>query len=215
MTRLWYRGLNHKSDITAIHAAPPYGGLGYANPLRGFANRPTVITKGHKSSAVIVASYGLNNMSSDFLYRALRIVEIEKGVTLISKSQEAFIAHPRLGIDTRFPFMLGETEEHAVRQHQWQQKGYPTRGISTTPHLERAKYYAHENKIIVRINRSLLRENQIKEYVVNDLLGPFPQDIACPEDDEVILVQNQNSEWSKSIIDQVLRLDNDGIVRPF
>ena len=76
-----------------------------------------------------------------YLYRALRKEEIEAGNILIPKEQETFKKLPRLGIDTRLPFVMGETEEHAVRQHQWQQKGFLTSGISTTPHFERAKYY--------------------------------------------------------------------------
>lgn len=36
-----------------------------------------------------------------FLYRALRLEEIEKGCMLIPKSQNSFKLRPRLGIDSR------------------------------------------------------------------------------------------------------------------
>jgi hypothetical protein len=90
---------------------------------------------------------------SKYLFRALRREEIEAGNVLIPKGQGPFQADPRLGIDTRLPFKLGPTEEHAVRQHQWNQSGFPTSGVSTTPHISRAKYYAQKNKVIVKIDR--------------------------------------------------------------
>lgn len=146
----------------------------------------------------------------NFLYRALRSEEIDAGFILIPKSQREFKALPRLGIDTRLPFILGETVEHAVRQHQWQQNGFPTRGISTTPHIHRATFYAQRYQIIVRIDRSSLNRFGIKEYVVAELLSKSSQDIACQEDNEVILVREQDGAWPKEVIDQVLKLDSNG-----
>ena len=140
-----------------------------------------------------------------YLYRALRPEEIEQGYVLIPKSQNPFKEHPRLGIDTRLPFKLGEQEEYAVRQHQWQQKGFPTSGVSTTPHLERAKYYAKNYKIIVKINRYSLKKYGIKEYIVKDWLGEHPEDMAIPEDDEVILVYKNGDKFPKEIIEEILK----------
>lgn len=153
-------------------------------------------------------------MKSDFLYRALRQPEIDAGFVLIPKSQETFEALPRLGIDTRLPFVLGKTEDHAVRQHQWQQRGFPTRGISTTPHIHRAVFYAQKSRILVKIDRSRFQEFGITEYVVSDILGKFPQDIACPEDAEVILVRQLYGTWPKEVVHQILQLDKDGKLSP-
>jgi hypothetical protein len=143
-------------------------------------------------------------MKENYLYRALRPEEIEAGYILIPKSQEQFESEPRLEIDTRLDFELGPTEEYAVRQHQWEQAGFPTRGISTTPHLERAKFYAHLNKVIVKIDRDSLVKHGIKEYVVTEILD---FGIAVPEDDEVILVMNNDGPFSKEIIVEVIHLD--------
>lgn len=141
----------------------------------------------------------------NFLYRALRLEEIEKGYMLIPKSQNPFRLHPRLGIDSRLPFKLGEQEEYAVRQHQWQQKGFPTSGVSTTPHLNRAKYYAEGERIIVKINRGSLHRFGIKDFIVKKWLKDLPEDIAVPEDDEVILVSKSNN-FEKEIIENIIRI---------
>jgi hypothetical protein len=145
-------------------------------------------------------------MKNQFLYRALRSEEIVAGNLLIPKSSDPFLAHPRLDIDTRLPFILGPTEESAVRQHQWAQAGYPTCGVSTTPHLDRAKFYAQTHRTIVRIDRTCLQRLGIKEFVVKEWLDKFPNDTAVPEDDEIILVNALNMPFPKEIIADVLVL---------
>ncbi|MBL7163434.1 MAG: hypothetical protein ISS57_12575 [Anaerolineales bacterium] len=141
-----------------------------------------------------------------FLYRSLRPEEINAGNILIPKVQGVFFAEPRLGIDTRLPFVLGPTQEHAVRQHQWNQDGYSTSGVSTTPFLDRARYYAQKNKVIVKIDRNVLHLHGIKEFIVKNWLGKFPEDIAVPEDDEVILTKITGDPWPKEIIVDVIIL---------
>jgi len=141
-----------------------------------------------------------------YLYRALRPEKINNGCILIPKSQNPFMAHPRLEIDTRLPFQLGEQEEYAVRQHQWQQNGFPTSGVSTTPHFERAKYYGKKQKTIVKINRNLLSLHGIKEYIVKDWLKKYPGDIAVPEDDEVILVYEKGGNFPTEIIEEIIKI---------
>ena len=141
-----------------------------------------------------------------YLYRALRKEEIDAGNILIPKSQEPFRSYPRFGIDTRFPIVLRDTEEHAVRQHQWKQSGFPTSGVSTTPHFEKAKFYARDG-IIVKINRQLFSKYRIKEYIVKKYLGKFQDDIAAPEDDEIILVQENGAPFPKEIIEKVVKID--------
>jgi len=140
-----------------------------------------------------------------YLYRALRKEEIDAGNILIPRKQETFKKLPLIGIDTRIPFVVGKTEEYAVRQHiQRQQKELPPSvGISTTPHFERAKNY-NTNGVIVKINRSLFNKYGIKEYVVKEYLGKFLEDIALPEDDEVILVKEGGGDFPKKIIKEVI-----------
>ncbi len=146
--------------------------------------------------------------SNNFLYRALCSKEIVSGNLLIPKSSEPFHAPPRLGIDTRLPFKLGSTTEYVVRQHQWKQRGYPTRGVSTTPHLTRAQFYAQRNRIIAKIDRNLLSEFDIEEFNVNELLSDFPEDIAAHEDSEIILVYRNNGTFPKDIISEILVFDS-------
>jgi len=139
------------------------------------------------------------------LFRALRIEEINAGFIMIPKSQELFSAEIKIGVDTHFPWMFGATEEHAVRQHQWKQNGFPTRGVSTTPHIERARFYAQKNKVIVVINRKLLSKYEIKEYMVKEWLSAL--DVAVPEDDEVILIMKEDGSFPKEIIAEIIHLD--------
>ncbi len=149
-------------------------------------------------------------MTHDFLYRALRADEIEAGCVLIPKGQEPFEAHPRLGIDTRLPFVLGRTEKYAVQQHQWQQNGFPTSGVSTTPHLERARFYAAARGVVVEIDHRLFSVYGVREYAVSSILGEFPVDIAVPQDDEVILVREEAGPFPKQLIVRVMVLDGPG-----
>ena len=138
-----------------------------------------------------------------YFYKALRPEEIREGNILIRKSQVPFRSDPCFGIDMRFPIEFG-SETNAVRQHQWERRGLPTSGISTTPHLERAKDYARHN-VIVKINRQLFSKYCIKEYVVKEYLEKFPEDIAVPEDDEIILVKEDGGPFPKEIIVGVIK----------
>lgn len=126
---------------------------------------------------------------------------------LMPKGQESFAVGPRLGIDTRLPFTLGPTAKHAVRQHQWQQHGFETRGVSTTPLLARARVYAANHRMIAVIRRDLLLGFGIEEFAVNELLADHPEDIACPEDNEVILVRETSGPLPVEIIDRILCID--------
>jgi hypothetical protein len=143
-----------------------------------------------------------------FLYRALNRTEITLGNILVPKGQDPFVANPRLAIDTRLPFVLGKTEEYAVRQHQWKQNGFPTSGISTTPHFDRAKFYARQG-VVVKIDRRALPNHGIREFSVKVWLCKFPEDIACPEDDEIILVGEQG-QFPKEIIVEVFDFNSKG-----
>ena len=97
------------------------------------------------------------------------------------------------------------SERNAVVRHQWQQRGLPTSGISTTPFRPRAEYYATSGgkepggRVIV-INRDLLAPNGIREFVVETYV-PSP---AVPEDSEVILVGPDGGILPQTIVVEIL-----------
>lgn len=83
----------------------------------------------------------------------------------------------------------GQSLKNTVIGHQWNQNGIGTSGISTTPHFERAKFYALCNGtynigFVLKLSVPAIRDSGVSMYRVNDLV-PFP---AAPEDDECILV---------------------------
>ena len=135
------------------------------------------------------------------LFRALREAEIEAGNILIPKSQAPFLAHPRLPLV--LPFTLGEREEHAVREHQWDSK-YPTRGISCTTEWSAALRYASRCKVIVTISEELCEAHGIRRYRVRDHV-PL-QLIEHPEDEEVILVSSVDGPLPAAIVTTVTRV---------
>ena len=107
----------------------------------------------------------------------------------------------------------GLCEHNAVLRHQLNQEGFPTSGVSTTPHFERAKHYALANNTykigyVYKIDRNLLKKHKIKEYIVSKHIK-YP---SIPEDDEVILVDENGGELSKEIIIDIITVYHD-IVR--
>lgn len=83
----------------------------------------------------------------------------------------------------------GTSDRNGVLRHQLNQAGLPTAGVSTSPHRERAIFYAlgggkHREGIIITIDRDSLGQHGVVEYVVSDtVVNP-----SVPEDEEVILV---------------------------
>jgi len=144
-------------------------------------------------------------MEHKFLYRALRLIEIEENHILIPKSIQEFKSDPVFGIDTTFPIRF-YSEENAVRQHQWKQKGLPTRGISTTPFYEQALFYAQTNKVIVKIDTALFDKFGIKTFDVNEILGFRKSDIAVPDDNEIILVYQRDGNFPTEIIKEIIKI---------
>jgi len=95
----------------------------------------------------------------------------------------------------------GSNEYNAVVEHQQHQAGYPTSGISTTPLIDRAKYYATRGGelsggYIFVINEELCAPLRVSVYVVN-VIVPAP---AIPEDEEVILVAHDYGNLPPEII---------------
>jgi hypothetical protein len=139
-------------------------------------------------------------IGNPFLYRALRADEIEAGCVLIPKGQGPFAPHPRRIAHPR-PRMM---EEQAVRRRLWRRMGCPSRGVSTTPHLHRAQFYAQSDGIIVELDRRTFQRCWVREFVVNELLANSPKDITELADDEVILECDLEGALPEEIITRVV-----------
>lgn len=99
----------------------------------------------------------------------------------------------------------GESETNAVVRHQLNQEGFPTSGISTTPHFHRAEFYARgrsgvSDGVVYKIERKKCRELGVKVFVVAD----YVRSPSIPEDDEIILVAQDGEELPPEIIVQVI-----------
>jgi hypothetical protein len=139
----------------------------------------------------------------DILYRALNLDEIQAGGVLLPKSQDPFIAP--LGFPVPFPAMFGETENHAVRDHQRDGR-FPTRGVSTTTSKDIAfDKYGKKSGVIALINRAALRKLGVKEFVVSETLSIG--EILHPEDDEVILTYDKDGALPKEIIIEIVKIE--------
>jgi len=100
--------------------------------------------------------------------------------------------------------LWGSTPTNAVIRHQLNQEGFPTSGISTTPHIERATVYArgkdgNGNGFVFKIIRSELERHGITEFVVAQFCQP-----SVPEDDEVILVVSGSSCLPSTVVAEVI-----------
>ncbi len=99
----------------------------------------------------------------------------------------------------------GPSAQNAVLLHQLNQAGHPTAGISTTPHLEQARYYATwggQPGVIYVIDRAKLPELGVREFIVKDTVNALS--LAAPADDEVILVAPGDGELPPAAIVEVL-----------
>lgn len=99
----------------------------------------------------------------------------------------------------------GESEVNAVIRHQLNQEGYPTAGISTTPHLHRAMLYARgesgiSDGFVYKIDRWKCQDLGIREFVVSE----YARIPSVPEDDEVLLVARDSGELPIGIISEVI-----------
>jgi hypothetical protein len=137
----------------------------------------------------------------EFLFRALRPEEISGGV-FIPRSCGPFVDEPRL--PQILPFTLGKRREHAVRAQQWDSKKYPTSGVSTTPHLKRAKYYGQNHRTIAKIAVDRLDQFRVQMFRVSEHI--HSSQICVPEDDEVILVCPDAECFPKEIIADIFEL---------
>ncbi len=106
--------------------------------------------------------------------------------------------------------VTGESIANEVIFHQWNQEGYPTSGVSTSPIKERAKFYALKNGeyskgYIYKLSVNLLEKNGVSIYKVGDYTA-FP---AVPEDDEHIIVAKNFKEIPSIGIVAIEFIEND------
>jgi len=129
----------------------------------------------------------------EYLYRGVSEDHFERTEgKLVPKLSTIFASYMQCGQEyaqAGSGMQAGLSAANEVVKHEFKQQGNPTSGISTTPHLYRAKFYAtHGGKFssgnIYKIDRSLLLIHDVFEYVVSEIV-PFP---SVPIDDEVILV---------------------------
>jgi hypothetical protein len=131
-------------------------------------------------------------MNHQYLFRGVSAsVNRENGGLLIPKVQGVFT----YGFQWSEPDLAwgggatwGSSPTNAVIRHQFNQEGFPTSGISTTPHIDRAIVYARGKDgkgsgYVYKILRSALEKIGVTEFVVAQFCQP-----SVPEDDEVILV---------------------------
>ncbi|WP_083607972.1 hypothetical protein [Teredinibacter haidensis] len=103
----------------------------------------------------------------------------------------------------------GESDLNTVILHQGEQAGIPTSGISTSPYLPRAKYYALTGG---KTNIGYVFQLSVKKplnidvtiYRVNDLI-PHP---AAHEDDDHILAANDCGRIPEIAIESISLVTN-------
>ena len=100
-----------------------------------------------------------------------------------------------------------ETQDNAVVRHQLNQEGFPTSGLSTTPHLSRAQIYAKgksgaSDGYIYKIDHTLIKEYGVREFIVAD----YATQPSIPEDDEVILVASDYGVIPESVVVEILTI---------
>ena len=140
-------------------------------------------------------------MADSFLYRGISLKMHRKNDVTLSPKDTKFkrTLHLDQGFHLDQGLTLGESEENAVVMHQVNSTSFPTSGVSTTPHFDRAKIYAthcSKNGIIYKLDRSTFSKYGVKEYIVKEYTN-FPQ---IPEDDEAILVHECHGNLPKEII---------------
>jgi hypothetical protein len=144
----------------------------------------------------------------EFLYRGVNIEFFEKlNGELRPKELAPFARKPKWGMSVWGNSKWGESDVNGVIEHQHHQAGYPTSGVSTTPHIERAMFYAtHAGNLqggyIYVIDRSRLAEHGVVSHVVSKLVN-MP---SVPEDDEVILVASDYSIIPRAVIVEVRKI---------
>jgi hypothetical protein len=146
---------------------------------------------------------------SGYLYRGVR-AEMHRATNGVIKPRAwSFSRVPRADEDyvrADSGVVAGESSTNAVIAHQHDSSKFPSSGISTTLHFERAAFYATNGYdpsvagCVYKIERRELRANGVRECLVADY-ATWPK---VPQDDEVILVVSGNRALPRSAITEVV-----------
>ena len=94
---------------------------------------------------------------------------------LLPKNDRPFVRSPEYGRAEYGNSFWGKCAENAVVEHQLHQAGYPTSGVSTTPHLSRAIFYAtqdgkYPNGFVYVIDESQCQIHNVTIHIVKETL---------------------------------------------
>lgn len=150
-------------------------------------------------------------MAKNYLYRGVDVELYSKlGGKLTPKLGTEFTRSPTYGHDEYGNCFYGASPSNAVIEHQRDQAGIPTSGISCSPHLERARYYATReettNGYIYVIDKEKCSALGVKLYVVKEHV-PHP---SVPIDDEVVLVAEEFGSLPIEIVVEILEITKKG-----
>ncbi|MDT8303444.1 MAG: hypothetical protein RQ760_18335 [Sedimentisphaerales bacterium] len=149
-------------------------------------------------------------MNNDFLYRGVHVdIHMANDGVLIPKGTSITrVVH----LDTSLARLdsgitLDDSTENAVIGHQINSDKFPSSGVSTTPHFNRAKYYAtrgHKTKgIVYKIARDKLMIYGITEYIVSEY-AVQPKDLS---DEEVILVHKDHGPLPSEVVVSIIEVE--------
>lgn len=139
---------------------------------------------------------------SSILFRGVNPnMHAELNGVLQPKTCRPFVASPKWGKAEWGNSFWGKSKENAVIEHQQHQAGFPTSGVSTTPYLSRAIFYAthggkYRRAYVYVIDREQCKALAVSEFVVNDIV-PYPSVV---EDSEVILVAKDFGALPASLV---------------
>jgi hypothetical protein len=151
-------------------------------------------------------------MSNQFLYRGVSYSMHEKLKGQLTPKEVGIFNYTfhwgERGAKWNSGITWGSSERNAVIRHQLNQEGFPTAGVSTTPHCERALFYVRgrdgsSSGFVYKIDRNLFTKYGVKEYVV----ASFVKQPSIPEDDEVILVASDGGVLPPDIVVEIIEVD--------
>lgn len=150
------------------------------------------------------------NNSQRYLYRGVSIELHQQNYgRLVPKTQMKFEYAFKWGEGIKYGSgaTYGTSTTNAVIRHQLNQQGFPTSGVSTTPLLERAKYYATQGGksagVVYVIDPNSLAKHGVQEHIVSQ----YAVQPSVPEDDEVILVASDLGPLPQEIVVQILEIN--------
>ncbi len=96
------------------------------------------------------------------------------------------------------------SKDNAVIRHQLLQAGFPTSGVSTTPHFARASFYAlgggkYPSGFVYELDASKLTAVGIQIFRVSD----YAKEPSVPQDDEFILVASPPGSLPQTLVTTV------------